>query len=93
MTSKKIYDRLGDFSCGQLAGAGSFYAWLLLDWRQRSVFRIPVVGLAGSGVGIGAALVAGSLEKFPNLFVLWFYAHFLYFHNYIGLRFSFIYLL
>ena len=42
----------------------------MLDWQQRSVLGISVVGLARLGVGTGAALVAWLLEKFPSLLVL-----------------------
>ena len=53
-----------------LASAPGFFPWLLLRRRYRFVFEISVVDLAWSCMGMGAALVAGLLQKFSSILVL-----------------------
>ena len=71
ISADRIYDRLGDLSCGLLAGRGPRFPCLISAGSAMEIcFWISVVGVLLSGMGTGAALVAGSLGKFPSLLVL-----------------------
>ena len=68
MCSNRIYNRLGGLFCGRVAGCSPRFLCLIAAESALEIcLGISVVGLAGSCVGTGAALLAGSLEKFPSL--------------------------
>ena len=72
MFSNKICNRLGGFSGGRAAGCGPWFLCLISAGSAMEifVFGVSVVGAAGSGMGTGAALDAGSSEKSLSLLVL-----------------------
>ena len=70
LCSNRIFNELGDFSCGRVTGRGPRSLCLsAAEPAMEICFGISVVGIAGLGVGTGAAPVAWSLEKFPSLLV------------------------
>ena len=78
LCSNRIFNRLGDFSCGRVTGRGPRSLCLIATEPAMEIcFGISVVGLAGLGPGTGAAPVAWSFEKFPSL--LAFNVHLVYF--------------
>ena len=79
---KQIFNGLGDFSCGRVAGCSPRSLCLIAaELAMEICFGISVVGLAGSGAGMGAAPVAWSLEKLSSL--LGFNVYFFHFCKFI----------
>ena len=78
LCSNRIFNGLGDFSCGRVTGRGPRSLCLIAAEPAMEIcFGISVVRFVGSGAGAGAAPVAWSLEKFPSILV--FNVHFFYF--------------
>ena len=79
LCSNRIFNGLGDFSYGRVAGRGPrSLCSIAAEPAMVICFGNSVVGSAGSRAGTGAAPVDWALEKFPSLKVV-FNVHFFYF--------------